>query len=152
VQEEWDAIPLESSDRPSGTIAGAAEAAAAAQPLLTVSYDEALAQLAAADMSDAAARVVLYEAPASCFARILHCFSRPSLQIQNAEEELRLPFLLALTPFDRCRARVPRHAVRSSDALFFSSNTTHMAMISTFYSKITASTRAIDRIGRCTAF
>ncbi len=102
VQEEWDAIPHETSARPSATSAAAGEASAAAvQPVATISYDDALAALAAADMSAAAPSVVLYEAPASCFGRLLHCFSRPSLHIQNAEEELLLPFLLALTPFDR---------------------------------------------------
>ena len=112
VQEEWDAIPHETPALSSGASAAAGEAAAAAvQPVATISYDDALAALAAADMSAAAPSVVLYEAPASCLGRLLHCFSRPSLHIQNAEEELRLPFLLALTPFDRCRAQRPRVCV-----------------------------------------
>ena len=108
VQEEWDAIPLESSARPL-VAAVAAAAPVDASPFATISYDDALAALAAVDMSSAAARVVLYEAPASCFGRLLHCLSRPSLHIQNAEEELRLPFLLALTPFDRCFTHLHLH-------------------------------------------
>jgi hypothetical protein len=100
VQEEWDAIPHESSALRSGASALPAHASAAAQLTATMSYDEALAALAAADMSAAVPRVVMYEAPTSCFGRLLHCFNRPSLHIQNAEDELQLPFLLALTPYD----------------------------------------------------
>jgi hypothetical protein len=154
VQEEWDAIPLESSARPSVAAVAAASADAApvdASPFATISYDDALAALAAVDMSSAAARVVLYEVPASCFGRLLHCLSRPSLHIQNAEEELRLPFLLALTPFDRCFTPTftSMFLCIERDALCCSTNATHMAMIATFYSKITATTRAVERIGRC---
>jgi hypothetical protein len=100
VQEEWDAIPQESSAVRSGASVFPAHASAAAQLTATMSYDEALAALAAADMSAAVPRVVMYEAPTSCFGRLLHCFNRPSLHIQNAEGELQLPFLLALTPYD----------------------------------------------------
>lgn len=151
MQEEWDAIPLEDSARSSSASAVSASAAAAPQPS-AISYDDALAALVAVDMSAAAARAVVYEAPASCFGRMLHCFSRPSLQIQNADEELRLPFLLALTPFDGCvAALLCSPLVTCRDACQCSSNATHMAMMSTFYCKITGSTRAVDRIGRCSA-
>ena len=99
MQEEWDAIPLETSARASAAAAPTSDTPPAVS---TISYDDALASLAAADMSAAVPRVVLYEAPASCFGRLLHCFGRPSLHIQNADEELQLPFLLALTPYDGC--------------------------------------------------
>ena len=107
AQEEWDAI---ADEAPSG-----APALSASQVPSTISYDEAVAALTAVDMSAAVPRVVLYEAPASCFGRLLQCFSRPSLHIQNAEEELQLPFLLALTPFDGyhplgfSQRRIPPH-------------------------------------------
>jgi hypothetical protein len=101
VQEEWDAIPHETSAPSSGASALPAQASAAAQLAAAISYDEALAALAAADMSAAVPSVVLYEPPTSCFGRLLHCFGRPSLHIENAANELQLPFLLALTPYDR---------------------------------------------------
>jgi hypothetical protein len=106
-------------------------------------------------MSAAAPRVVLYEAPASCFGRLLRCFGRPTLHIQNADEELQLPFLLALTPYDGCTpppppplAPPPHTCLYSTDPPR-SSNPTHLTMITTFYSKITAESRPVDRVGRC---
>ncbi len=140
AQEEWDAIPDEAPCN--------SAAASVSQPPATISYDEALSALAAVDMSAAIPRVVLYEAPASCFGRLLQCFSRPSLHIQNAEEELQLPFLLALTPFD---GYVPLSTAPhpSCPSLACRSNPTHVSIITTFYSKITSESRAVDGVGRC---
>ncbi len=106
VQEEWDAIPHETSAPSSGASALPAQASAVALAA-ALSYDEALAALAAADMSAAVPSVVLYEPPTSCFGRLLHCFGRPSLHIEDAANELQLPFLLALTPYDRYRSLLP---------------------------------------------
>ncbi len=144
MQEEWDAIPLETSARASAAAAPTSDTPPAVS---TISYDDALASLAAADMSAAVPRVVLYEAPASCFGRLLHCFGRPSLHIQNADEELQLPFLLALTPYDGCPP--PPHTCLYSAEPLRSSNPTHLCMLTTFYSKITAESRPVDRVGRC---
>jgi hypothetical protein len=138
AQEEWDAIPDEA---PSG-----APALSPSQHPSTISYDEAVAALTAVDMSAAVPRVVLYEAPASCFGRLMQCFSRPSLHIQNAEEELQLPFLLALTPFDGYHPLFA--ALYPSSSLVCRLNPTHLSIITTFYSKITSESRPVDRVGR----
>jgi hypothetical protein len=102
VQEEWDSIPDESTALSSdaGASASPAEVAATTSSRPTISYDEALKALAGSDMSAMVPKVVLYEAPSSCFGLLLHCFSRPTLHIRNSDDELLLPFLLALTPFD----------------------------------------------------
>ena len=102
MQEEWDAIPHD-VPRAAGGGGGVAVAAAAAGPShtaaaaesLSISYEDAVAALAACDTSGVAHAVVMYETPSSCFGRLLHCFSRPSLNIQNAEQELQVTAVLA---------------------------------------------------------
>ncbi len=100
MQEEWDAIPHDvpraaaAAGGGGAAAAGPAHAAAAAEPL-SISYEDAVAALAACDTSGVAHAAVMYEPPSSCFGRLLHCFSRPSLNIQNAEQELQVTAVFA---------------------------------------------------------